>query len=31
MEDAHGIFHNIDSLLTMVFLEPFEKQVGAIF
>ena len=27
MEDAHGIFHNIDSILTMVFLEPFEKQV----
>ena len=27
MEDSHGIFHNIDSLITMVFLEPFEKQV----
>ena len=27
MEDAHGIFHNIDSILTMILLEPYEKQV----
>merc|ERR1719209_1475325 len=27
MEDAHGIFHEIDSLLAMLFLEPYEKQV----
>ena len=27
MEDAHGIVHDIDNIIAMVFLKPYEKQV----
>ena len=27
LEDAHGMFHDIDSLLALTFLEPHEKEV----